>query len=202
VLKRLFDLATVLLSAPLWLPLLAVLALLIRIKMGSPVVFSQQRGGLNNQSFKLYKLRTMTDARDVHGELLPDAERITRLGQFLRDTSLDELPSLLNLLKGDLSLVGPRPFIADYLPLYSVAQRRRHEVKPGITGWAQINGRNTISWEEKFTLDVWYVENHHFILDLKILWLTAARVLKRDNINADGITTMPRFTGTPDTKSS
>lgn len=201
MLKRLFDLIVVLLSAPLWLPLLALLMLLIRIKMGGPVLFTQQRGGLNNQSFKLYKLRTMTNACDAQGELLPDAERITLLGQFLRDSSLDELPSLFNLLKGDISLVGPRPFIADYLPLYNTAQRRRHEVKPGITGWAQINGRNAISWEEKFTLDVWYVDHYSFMLDLKILWLTAVRVLKRDNINADNLTTMPRFTGTPDIES-
>ncbi len=163
--------------------------------MGRPVFFTQDRGGFRCKVFKLYKFRTMTNERDAYGELLPDAMRLTRLGIFLRSSSLDELPSLINLLKGDIRLVGPRPFMAQYLPLYNINQRRRHDVVPGVTGWAQVNGRNALSWEEKFDLDIWYVDNRSFALDIKILCLTILRVIRRDGINADGDTTMPLFLG-------
>jgi sugar transferase EpsL len=193
--KRAFDLIATAAGLLVLLPLLLVLAALIRIKHGAPILFRQSRPGLNGTAFELLKFRTMTDARDRNGNLLSDADRLTGLGHFLRSTSLDELPELWNVLRGDMSLVGPRPLLMEYLPLYSEEQARRHEVRPGITGWAQVNGRNAISWEEKFALDVWYVDNQSFWLDIKILWLTFWRVVKRDGISAEGEATMPKFTG-------
>lgn len=172
-----------------------VIGLLISINMGAPVIFSQVRPGLKGRPFRMVKFRTMRNARDAQGRDLPDAERLTALGQFLRKTSLDELPELWNVLKGEMSLVGPRPLLMEYLPLYSPEQARRHEVRPGVTGWAQVNGRNAITWEEKFRLDVWYVDNQSFLLDLKILWMTVQKVLKREGISAAGEATMSRFTG-------
>lgn len=196
IIKRLFDFliasSAVIVMA---LPLLC-LAYLIRRRLGSPVFFKQIRPGLKGRSFNMYKLRSMTDERDASGALLPDAQRLTPFGAKLRSTSLDELPGLWNVLKGDMSLVGPRPLLVEYLPLYTADQSRRHDVKPGITGWAQVNGRNAISWEDKFKLDVWYVDNQSLWLDIKILWLTVRKVLVRDGINADGEATMSKFTGT------
>lgn len=164
--------------------------------MGSPVFFRQTRPGKDGQPFEMLKFRTMRDAIGPDGRPLPDAERMTRLGQKLRSSSLDELPELWNVLKGDMSLVGPRPLLMEYLPLYNEEQSRRHEVKPGVTGWAQINGRNAISWEQKFALDVWYVDSQTLWLDLKVIWLTIWKVLKRDGISAKGEATMPKFVGT------
>ena len=184
----------ILLVALLTVPAL-LLVLLVRVKLGPPVFFTQTRPGLHGQPFQMIKFRTMTNACADNGTLLPDCERLTCFGRFLRSTSLDELPELLNVLKGEMSLVGPRPLLMDYLPLYSPEQARRHEVKPGITGWAQVNGRNAISWEEKFELDVWYVDHQSFWLDLKILFLTVKRVFLRSGISAYGEMTMPRFTG-------
>ena len=193
--KRVFDLCLVLLALTgLSLPLL-LLAWVVRRKLGSPVFFRQMRPGLHGQPFEMIKFRTMTDERGPDGKLLPDADRLTPFGRWLRASSLDELPELWNVLKGDMSLVGPRPLLMEYLPLYSPEQARRHEVRPGITGWAQVNGRNAISWEEKFALDVWYVDNHSLWLDIKILWLTVKKVLVRDGISAAGEATMPKFTG-------
>lgn len=177
-------------------PVLVVLAVLVRRKLGSPVLFRQQRPGLNGKIFTMYKFRTMTDKRDGEGNLLPDEDRLPSFGKFLRSTSLDELPELINVLKGDMSLVGPRPLLVQYLPRYSTFQARRHEVRPGITGWAQVNGRNAISWEEKFSLDVWYVDNASFILDLKILWITVLKIMKREGISQEGQATMSEFSGT------
>jgi lipopolysaccharide/colanic/teichoic acid biosynthesis glycosyltransferase len=176
------------------LPIL-VLAIAIKVVLGSPIFFQQVRPGLGGRPFVMYKFRTMTDARNAQGELLPDAERLTRFGRFLRVSSLDELPELWNVLKGDMSLVGPRPLLMEYLPLYSLFQLRRHEVRPGITGWAQVNGRNALSWEERFELDVWYVDNQSLWLDLKILWLTVCKVIQREGISAKGEATMPKFKG-------
>ena len=176
------------------MPLL-LLALLVRTKLGSPVFFRQTRPGLHGKPFEMLKFRTMTDARDAQGELLPDSERLPPFGRFLRSSSLDELPELWNVLKGEMSLVGPRPLLMEYLPLYTPQQYRRHEVRPGVTGWAQVNGRNAISWEEKFALDVWYVENQSFWLDVKILFLTVKKVLVKDGISASGEATMTKFTG-------
>jgi len=194
-LKRLFD---IVLSAfgliALAIPLL-LLVWQVRHRLGSPVFFTQVRPGLHGKPFKMVKFRSMTDKRGVDGALLSDSERMTSFGRFLRATSLDELPELWNVLTGDMSLVGPRPLLMEYLPLYTPEQARRHDVRPGITGWAQVNGRNAISWEEKFALDVWYVDNRTFWLDIKILWLTVKKVLVRDGINAQGEATMPRFTG-------
>ena len=167
----------------------------MRRKLVSPVFFTQMRPGLQGKPFLMVKFRTMTDARGPDGALLPDADRLTPFGRFLRATSLDELPELWNVLKGDMSLVGPRPLLMEYLPLYSPGQARRHEVRPGITGWAQVNGRNAIGWEDKFTLDVWYVDHRSLWLDIKILWLTVKKVLVREGISADGEATMGRFTG-------
>ena len=195
MLKRAFDVMATVLAIPLWLPLVGVVALVVRMRLGSPVFFRQARGGLGGGVIRILKFRTMTEERDADGHLLPDAQRLTRLGNFLRSSSLDELPSLFNVLLGDLSLVGPRPLIADYLPLYDSRQARRHEVRPGITGWAQVNGRNALSWEEKFELDVWYVENRSFWLDLRALFMTVAKVFQRAGINAQGEATMPRFLG-------
>jgi len=193
--KRLFDLVlTVVGLMALALPLL-MLTWLVRHKLGRPVFFRQIRPGLNGQPFQMLKFRTMTDERGPDGALLPDAVRITPFGRWLRATSLDELPELWNVLKGDMSLVGPRPLLMEYLPLYTPEQARRHEVRPGITGWAQVNGRNAIGWEDKFRLDVWYVDNRSLWLDIKILWLTVKKVLLRDGISAAGEATMPRFAG-------
>ncbi|MBL8890159.1 MAG: sugar transferase [Planctomycetaceae bacterium] len=193
--KRAFDVIVSGLALILLSPLLLGLGLLVRWKMGSPIVFSQQRPGLGGRPFRMFKFRTMTTQRDEHGELLPDSVRLTRLGKFLRSSSLDELPELWNVLTGDMSLVGPRPLLIEYLPLYNERQNRRHEVRPGITGWAQVNGRNAISWEQKFELDVWYVENQNLWLDVKILFLTVWKVLRRDGISAQGEATMPKFAG-------
>ncbi|MBA96275.1 MAG: sugar transferase [Roseobacter sp.] len=176
-------------------PVLLVVWAMIRRDMGSPVLFRQTRPGLNGQPFRMVKFRTMRDANDADGNPLPDSERLTNFGRFLRSSSLDELPELWNVLKGDMSLVGPRPLLMEYLTLYSPNQARRHEVRPGVTGWAQINGRNAISWDEKFELDVWYVDNRNLWLDLKIIWLTIRKVLKRDGISAAGEATMPKFEG-------
>ena len=193
--KRLFDFLLSLAAMLLLSPVLLLLVLLVRAKLGPPVFFTQTRPGLHGQPFQMIKFRTMTNARADNGTLLPDCERLTCFGRYLRSTSLDELPELLNVLKGEMSLVGPRPLLMDYLPLYSPEQARRHEVKPGITGWAQVNGRNAISWEDKFQLDVWYVDHQSFWLDLKILFLTVKRVFQRSGISAYGEMTMPRFTG-------
>lgn len=193
--KRLFDCFTSLVGLlALSLPLL-VLAYQIRRKLGSPVFFTQLRPGRDGIPFRMVKFRSMTDARDNQGNLLPDSVRLTSFGRFLRTTSLDELPELWNVLRGEMSFVGPRPLLMEYLPLYSPEQARRHEVRPGITGWAQVNGRNAISWEEKFVLDVWYVDHRTFWLDLKILFLTVKKVFVREGISHGGEATMPKFTG-------
>lgn len=193
--KRLFD-AGVALTALLVLAVpLLLLALTVRVKLGSPVLFSQLRPGLGGRPFRMIKFRTMTDARGPDGALLPDSERLTRFGRVLRSTSLDELPELWNVLRGEMSLVGPRPLLMEYLPLYSAEQARRHDVRPGVTGWAQVNGRNALSWEERFQLDVWYVDHRSFWLDLQILWKTVRKVVQREGISAKGETTMSKFTG-------
>jgi len=193
--KRVFDfVAASLALLMLALPLLA-LAWLIRRKLGSPVLFCQVRPGLHGKPFTMVKFRTMTDERGPDGALLPDAQRLTPFGRFLRASSLDELPELWNVLKGEMSLVGPRPLLMEYLPLYTPDQARRHEVRPGITGWAQVNGRNAISWADKFELDVWYVDHSSLWLDVKILWRTVRKVLVRDGINAEGEATVRAFTG-------
>jgi lipopolysaccharide/colanic/teichoic acid biosynthesis glycosyltransferase len=193
--KRIFDICVSVSALFILCPILLVTMLLIRIKLGSPIFFHQQRPGLHGRSFEMIKFRTMTDARDVSGNLLPDSDRLTPYGLFLRSTSIDELPELWNVLKGDMSIVGPRPLLTEYLPLYSSEQRRRHDVRPGITGWAQVNGRNAISWEEKFAFDVRYVDSKSFILDVKIIWLTLSQVLFRTGINASDLETMPKFVG-------
>lgn len=198
--KRLFDLALTIPGIIVISPALALIALLVRVKLGSPVLFRQTRPGLHGKPFTIYKFRTMTDARDAEGNLLPDKERLTRLGRFLRSTSLDELPELWNVIKGEMSLVGPRPLRMEYLPLYSREQFRRHETPPGITGWAQVNGRNAITWEEKFKLDIWYVDNCSLHIDIKILFLTLTKAFKREGINAGEDTPMPKFTGSEKTK--
>ncbi len=194
--KRLLDLAAGTAAALLLSPLMAVIALLVAWRLGRPVLFRQQRPGLHGRPFLMLKFRTMTDARDAKGEPLPDAMRLTPFGRFLRSSSLDELPEIFNVLKGEMSLVGPRPLLMEYLPRYSPEQARRHLVKPGITGWAQVNGRNAISWEERFRLDAWYVDHHNLLLDLRILWRTLVQVIRRDGISAAGHATMPDFTGT------
>jgi sugar transferase EpsL len=193
LIKRAFDLVAVILSAPIWLPVLAILAVLVRVKLGAPVFFRQKRPGREARIFEMIKFRTMTDGRDAAGQLLPDAVRLTPFGKFLRSTSLDELPELLNVLRGDMSLVGPRPLLVHYLPRYSPRQARRHEVRPGITGLAQVKGRNALSWDEKFEWDVSYVETQSFGLDLKILLLTIKTVFIREGISAKGDATMPEF---------
>ena len=198
--KRLFDMLAAALALLLIWPALALIAWQVRRKLGRPVLFRQVRPGLHGQPFKMVKFRTMTDERGLDGALLPDAQRLTSFGRFLRASSLDELPELWNVLKGEMSLVGPRPLLIEYLPLYTPEQARRHEVRPGITGWAQVNGRNAISWEERFALDVWYVDNHSLWLDLKILWMTVKKVLLRDGISAAGEATMSRFRGSPSKK--
>lgn len=193
--KRAFDLIIALLALVTLWPIILLVGVLIRFKLGSPVLFKQTRPGLRGKPFNMLKFRSMLDATDRDGNQLPDEQRLTRFGRILRSTSLDELPGLLNVLKGDMSLVGPRPLLMEYLPLYSAEEARRHEVKPGITGWAQVNGRNAISWEDKFKLDVWYVENRSFCLDIKILFLTVKKVFVRDGITAVGEATMSKFTG-------
>jgi len=193
--KRLFDLIAAGLGLLIASPFMLVSALLVRIFLGTPVLFRQQRPGYKGKPFFLYKFRTMTDRRGLDGNLLPDAERLTPLGRFLRAFSLDELPELFNILRGEMSLVGPRPLLMEYLPLYSPEQARRHDVMPGLTGWAQINGRNAITWEEKFKLDVWYVDHWSFWLDLKIIFLTAVKTLTRENISQAGHATTEYFSG-------
>ena len=195
-LKRLFDLLVTLPALLVLAPFLLVLALLVRLKLGTPVFFRQPRPGLHGKLFTLYKFRTMTDARDAEGNLLPDAERLTRFGSFLRQTSLDELPELFNVLRGEMSLVGPRPLLVEYLPRYTPEQARRHDARPGITGWAQVNGRNALTWEAKFVLDVWYVDHASLWLDLKIIVLTVWKLLTREGISHPGEATMAEFTGT------
>lgn len=193
--KRLFDLFLVITTVPLWLPVLAVVAIFVRFKLGSPVFFRQKRPGLRGEIFEMMKFRTMTDARDAAGNLLADAQRLTPFGRWLRATSLDELPELLNVLRGEMSLIGPRPLLVQYLSRYSARQARRHEVRPGLTGLAQINGRNALSWEEKFEWDVRYVETQSLWLDVQILGRTVGAVFFRHGISAEGDATMPEFTG-------
>jgi len=193
--KRFFDLCIVILGMLLLWPLLLLLALLVRINLGSPILFRQKRPGLQGRAFYIYKFRTMTDAKDTCGELLPDAERLTSFGSFMRRFSLDELPQLFNVLRGEMSLVGPRALLMEYLPLYNEDQTRRHDVKPGITGWAQVNGRNAISWEEKFEYDVWYVDHYSFLLDLKILWMTLLKVVRSEGVSQADHVTMEKFRG-------
>jgi sugar transferase EpsL len=193
--KRLFDLVGAGVGGLVVAPFLALLAGLVRFRLGTPVFFRQVRPGRGGQPFELVKFRTMTDERDATGVLLPDEVRLTSLGRFLRSTSLDELPELWNVLRGDMSLVGPRPLLMEYLPLYSERQSRRHEVRPGITGWAQVNGRNAPGWDERLEMDVWYVENRSFLLDLRILLRTATSVVRREGISREGHATAPKFGG-------
>lgn len=193
--KRFLDLALALPALLLLAPVFGAIALAGRIQMGAPVLFCQTRPGLGGKPFRLWKFRTMTDGRDAQRQLLPDEQRLTRLGRFLRATSLDELPELWSVLKGDMSLVGPRPLLMEYLSHYTPEQARRHEVRPGLTGWAQVNGRNALSWEEKFAFDVWYVDHVSLSLDLRILWRTLRQVLRREGISAEGHATMPKFRG-------
>jgi len=193
--KRMLDIIGSVVGLVMLSPVIAIVVVMIRRRMGAPVLFGQIRPGRHRKPFQMVKFRTMRDAIDANGNPLPDSERLTRFGRFLRSSSLDELPELWNVLKGDMSLVGPRPLLMEYLPLYSPEQARRHEVRPGVTGWAQINGRNAISWEEKFELDVWYVDNRNLWLDMKIILLTIRKVLKRDGISAAGEATMSKFTG-------
>ena len=193
--KRLLDIIISLSALILLAPLYAVISYKVKKNLGSPIFFKQTRPGLQAQPFDMIKFRTMKDATDASGNLLPDSMRMTAFGKMLRSSSLDELPELWNVLKGDMSLVGPRPLLMEYVPLYNKEQTRRHEMRPGITGWAQINGRNAISWEEKFQLDVWYVDNHSIWLDLKILLLTLKKVFIKEGISADGEVTMTKFTG-------
>ncbi len=197
MLKRLFDILGAVFGLLILLPIIVTLAWQVRRKLGSPVLFRQTRPGLHGKPFQLIKFRTMRNAIGLDGRPLHDSERMTSFGSFLRSASLDELPELWNVLKGDMSLVGPRPLLMEYLPLYSLEQARRHEVRPGVTGWAQVNGRNALSWEEKFRLDVWYVDNHSFWLDLKILALTVKKVFVREGISAAGEVTTTYFTGSP-----
>lgn len=193
--KRLLDVSVAGVALGVAAPVMAAVALAVRLEMGSPILFRQQRPGLHGRPFTLYKFRTMRDATDASGKLLPDAERLTPLGRFLRRTTLDEVPELWNVLKGDMSLVGPRPLLMEYLDRYTAEQARRHEVKPGLTGWAVVHGRNAISWDEKFALDVWYVEHRSLLFDLRILARTLRLVLAGRGVKADGHATMPEFTG-------
>ena len=195
--KRLFDFFVAALALLLLWPVILIAAVMVRRKLGSPVLFAQWRPGLHGKPFRIYKFRTMTSARDAAGNLLPDEVRLTSFGKTLRRTSLDELLQLFNVLMGDLSLVGPRPLLMEYLPYYTAHQARRHEVRPGITGWAQINGRNALSWEEKFSLDVWYVDNRSFWLDMKILRLTVLGIFRGAGVSQPGHVTMEKFLGTP-----
>lgn len=194
-LKNLFDKTLALFLIILFSPIYIVVSLLIFFKMGSPILFRQKRPGYKEKIFGIYKFRTMTNEKDEFGNLLPDDKRLVGIGKFIRSTSLDELPQLFNVLKGEMSFVGPRPLLEEYLPLYNEKQKRRHDVKPGITGWAQVNGRNAISWEQKFDYDVWYVDNQSFWLDIKILWLTFLKVVKRSDISSSTSSTMEKFTG-------
>lgn len=196
--KRLFDIVVSSIVLLAFAPVIFALCFLVYFKLGSPIVFRQLRPGKHGKPFTILKFRTMHDSTDMMRNLLPDAQRLTRFGRFLRSTSLDELPGLINVLKGDMSLVGPRPLLMEYLPLYSAEQARRHDVRPGITGWAQVNGRNAISWEDKFKLDVWYVDNRSIWLDIKILFLTVKKVFVREGISAAGEATMSKFTGSSD----
>lgn len=193
--KRLFDMAVALFLLVVLSPVIFIIVLAVRVVLGAPVFFRQIRPGQHCAPFEMVKFRTMRDAIDSSGQPLPDSERLTTFGKFLRSTSLDELPELWNVLKGEMSLVGPRPLLMEYIPLYSPEQARRHEVRPGITGWAQINGRNAVDWDERFRMDVWYVDHRSFLLDIRILMLTVRKVLVREGISADGEATMPKFTG-------
>jgi len=196
MLKKLFDKILALFLIILFSPIYIVISLLILMKMGSPILFRQKRPGKNEEVFGIYKFRTMTNEKDTEGNLLSDGQRLVGIGKYIRSTSLDELPQLFNVLKGEMSFVGPRPLLIEYLDLYNDKQKRRHEVKPGITGWAQVNGRNAISWEQKFEYDVWYVDNQSFWLDMKILWMTFLKVVKRSDISSSSSSTMEKFTGT------
>lgn len=193
--KRFFDIALAAMLSVVLLPILVALGVLVRTKLGAPIVFRQVRPGLCGRPFTLVKFRTMTNARNEDGHLLSDAQRLTPFGRFLRSTSLDELPELWNVLRGEMSFVGPRPLLLEYLPLYSPRQARRHEVRPGITGWAQVNGRNALAWEDRLELDVWYVENRSMILDIRILFLTIGRVIRREGVTAEGSATVEKFKG-------
>ncbi|WP_458699890.1 undecaprenyl phosphate N,N'-diacetylbacillosamine 1-phosphate transferase [Sulfurospirillum sp. 1307] len=195
MLKSLFDKTLALFLIAIFLPVYVVISLLIFWKMGRPIFFRQDRPGYKEKIFNIYKFRTMTNEKDKNGKLLPDEKRLKGIGKFIRSTSLDELPQLFNVLKGDMSFVGPRPLLIEYLELYNDEQKRRHDVKPGITGWAQVNGRNAISWEKKFAYDVWYVDNQSFWLDMKILWMTFLKGLKRSDISSNSSVTMEKFTG-------
>src|SRR5512145_1605201 len=193
--KRLFDFLLAIIAGILLLPFIFIVSVIIFTSMGRPILFSQMRPGLKGKPFCIYKFRTMKNTVDRSGTMLPDDKRLTAVGKIVRRFSLDELPQLYNVIRGDLSFVGPRPLLMEYLSLYSDEQMRRHDVRPGITGWTQVNGRNALSWEEKFKLDLWYVDNRSFFLDMKILYMTVMNVLKREGINADGCATMPKFTG-------
>lgn len=195
MMKRVIDIVVAFLMLLILSPALILVAVLVKKKLGSPVLFNQTRTGINGTSFEIFKFRTMLDANGDDGLPLPDAQRMTKFGSFLRASSLDELPGLWNVLRGDMSLVGPRPLLPEYLPLYSPEENRRHEVRPGVTGWAQVNGRNSLSWQEKFKLDVWYVEHRSLWLDIKILFLTIKKVIAREGIGAEGEVTMSKFTG-------
>lgn len=195
--KRILDIISSLLAIIILSPLLAVTAVLVKTKLGSPVLFRQERPGKDEKIFTLMKFRTMTDERNENGELLPDEVRLTKFGKFLRSTSIDELPELFNILKGDMSVIGPRPLLVEYIPRYNEHQHRRHEVRPGLSGWAQVNGRNSISWEEKFDLDVEYVDNYSFAMDVKILFMTVLNVIKKEGISSETSATMEVFMGTP-----
>jgi len=198
MMKNLLDKTLALFLIILFSPIYIIVSLLIFFKIGSPILFRQKRPGYKEEIFGIYKFRTMTNEKDVDGNLLPDDKRLVGIGKFIRSTSLDELPQLFNVLKGEMSFVGPRPLLIEYLPLYNEKQKKRHDVLPGITGWAQVNGRNAISWEQKFDLDVWYVENQSFLLDIKILWLTFLKVVKRSDISSSTSSTMEKFTGSED----
>ena len=191
--KRFFDIVSSLLAIIILSPVLVITSIFVRTKLGSPVLFKQERPGKDEKIFTLMKFRTMTDERDENGELLPDEFRLTKFGQFLRSTSIDELPELFNILKGDMSVIGPRPLLVRYLPRYNEHQHRRHEVRPGLSGWAQVNGRNTVSWEDKFNMDVEYVENYSMFMDIKILFMTIVNVLKHDGISSETSATMEEF---------
>ena len=193
--KSLFDKTLALFLIIIFLPIFIIVSLLIVWKMGSPILFRQKRPGYKEKIFGIYKFRTMTNEKDEDGNLLPDDQRLVGVGKFIRSTSLDELPQLFNVLKGEMSFVGPRPLLIEYLDLYNDTQKRRHDVKPGITGWAQVNGRNAISWEQKFDYDVWYVDNQSFLLDMKILWMTFLKVIRRSDISSNTSATMEKFTG-------
>lgn len=196
--KRILDIISSLLAIIILSPLLAVTAILVKTKLGSPVLFKQERPGKDEKIFTLMKFRTMTDERDENGKLLPDEVRLTKFGKFLRSTSIDELPELFNILKGDMSVIGPRPLLVEYIPRYNEHQHRRHEVRPGLSGWAQVNGRNTVSWEDKFDMDVHYVDNYSFAMDVKILFMTVLNVLKKEGISSETSATMEVFMGTPE----